>query len=244
MTQPRQIHKCLLIGAAGGIGRALTHLLAARGWELLLAGRSPEPVDALAADVGGKAITLDAADFGAVSQVFAENPGITAAANLAGSIFLKPAHATSAEEFDDVLSRNLRTAFALVRAAGQAMRFSGGSVVLMSSCAATVGLPNHEAVSAAKAGVEGLVRSAAATHAPTGLRFNAVAPGLVDTRLADRITKSDSALRASIAMHPLGRIAEPQEVARCIEFLLSPATGFITGQVVAVDGGLSRLRTR
>ena len=244
MTRSRENQKCLVIGSAGGIGRALTHLLAAHGWELVLAGRSAESVSTLAADVGGEAAALDATDFDAVSRVFAEHPGITAAANLAGSILLKPAHSTSSKEFDEVVSCNLRTSFALVRAAGQAMRATGGSVVLMSSCAATIGLPNHEAIAAAKAGVEGLIRSAAATYAANGLRFDAVAPGLVDTPLAGRILRSEAARQASIALHPLGRIAEPPEVARCIEFLLSPNSGFITGQVVAVDGGLSRVRSR
>lgn len=86
------------------------------------------------------------------------------------------------------------------------MKSTGGSVVLMSSCAPGVGLPNHEAIAVAKAGVEGLVRAAAATYAGAGIRFNAVAPGLVVTQMAGRIIENEGALSASVAMHPLGRI--------------------------------------
>jgi NAD(P)-dependent dehydrogenase (short-subunit alcohol dehydrogenase family) len=114
----------------------------------------------------------------------------------------------------------------------------------MSSCAAAIGLANHEAISAAKAAVEGLARSAAATYAGAGLRFNVVAPGLIGTPLASRITGNEAALKASIAMHPVGRIGQPMEVAQLIAHLLDPTGGFITGQVFGIDGGLSRVKSR
>jgi NAD(P)-dependent dehydrogenase (short-subunit alcohol dehydrogenase family) len=176
--------------------------------------------------------------------VFQAHPGITGAVNLAGSILLRPAHLTTAQDFEDTISLNLRTAFAVTRAAGKHMKSTGGSVVLMSSCAASVGLPNHEAIAAAKAGVEGLVRAAAATYAGSGIRFNAVAPGLVATPMARRITENEGALKASVAMHPLGRIGQPEEVARAITFLLGEASAWTTGQVLGVDGGLARLKGR
>ena len=99
-------------------------------------------------------------------------------ANCAGSILLKPAHLTSAVDFETTLRQNLHTAFATVRAAGRHLR-TGGSVLLFSSGAARLGLQSHEALAAAKAGVQGLVRAASATYATRGLRVNAVAPGLV-----------------------------------------------------------------
>ena len=94
--------KCLIIGASGGIGRQLAALLGAKGWELVLGGRRAEPLQAIAAEVGGTTVALDAADFAAVEGAFSDHPGITAAVNLAGSILLKPAHTTSAEEFDQI----------------------------------------------------------------------------------------------------------------------------------------------
>jgi NAD(P)-dependent dehydrogenase (short-subunit alcohol dehydrogenase family) len=160
-----------------------------------------------------------------------------------GSLLLKPAHITSSEEWGETVALNLTSAFAAVRAAGRSMR-EGGSVVLMSSAAARVGLPNHEAIAAAKAGVIGLTLSAAATYAPKGIRVNALAPGLVRTPLTARITDSEPALKASTALHALGRVGEPDEVAGAIEWLLDPAQSWITGQVLGVDGGLATVRAR
>lgn len=238
---------CLIIGGAGGIGSCLARRLAADGWRLILAGRRLEPLEALATEIGVTSAQVDARDFDAVDALFAKHAGeggITAAVNLAGSILLKPAHSTSLQDFDDTMSQNLRTAFGVVRAAGKHMRASGGSVVLMSSAAARIGLANHEAIAAAKAAVEGLVRSAAATYATSRLRFNAVAPGLVHTPMAARITGNEASLKASESMHPLGRIGTPDEVAALIASLVGPAGAWITGQVFAIDGGLSTVKGR
>ena len=235
---------CLIIGAAGGIGRSLVELLHRDGWALVLAGRTLEPLTEIAATCAAQTVCLDARDFDSVDAVFRAHPGITGAVNLAGSILLKPAHLTTAQDFDETISLNLRTAFAVTRAAGRHMKQTGGSVVLLSSCAAVTGLPNHEAIAAAKAGVEGLMRAAAATYAGAGIRVNAVAPGLVATPMAQRITGNEAALKASMAMHPLGRIGQPEEVARAITFLLSPDNSWITGQVLGVDGGLAHVRGR
>ena len=198
----------------------------------------------MAAACPGQTAVLDARDFDAVDAVFQSHAGISGAVNLAGSILLKPAHQTTAQDFDETIALNLRTAFALTRAAGKHMKNTGGSVVLISSCAAGIGLANHEAIAAAKAGVEGLTRAAAATYAGAGIRFNAVAPGLVATPMARRITDNESALKASMAMHPLGRIGQPEEVAQAIAFLLGADSAWTTGQVLGVDGGLARLKGR
>ena len=235
---------CLVIGAAGGIGRSLVDLLQRDGWSLVLAGRTQDSLTEVAATCGGKTACVDARDFEAVDALFQAHPGITGAVNLAGSILLKPAHLTTAQDFEETIALNLRTAFALMRAAGRHMKSTGGSVVLMSSCAAQVGLSNHDAIAAAKAGVEGLMRASAATYAGAGIRVNAVAPGLVATPMARRITANEAALKASSAMHPLGRIGQPVEIARAIAFLLSPDNAWITGQVLGVDGGLAHVRGR
>jgi NAD(P)-dependent dehydrogenase (short-subunit alcohol dehydrogenase family) len=118
----------------------------------------------------------------------------------------------------------------------------GGSVVLLSSVAARVGLANHEAISAAKGAVTGLALAAAATYLPRKLRFNVVAPGLVQTPMTEGITRSDAARQASLDLHPLGRLGEPGDVASMISWLLDPGQTWITGQTFGVDGGLSTLR--
>jgi len=237
----------LVLGAAGGIGGALARRLAASGVKLVLAGRDVSRLEAIAAETGGIPYVLDAtkpAEVEAAAAKALEAHGrLDGLANCVGSILLKPAHLTSEEEWDAVVSTNLRSAYGAVRAAARAMT-AGGSVVLVSSAAARIGLANHEAIAAAKAGVIGLTLSAAATYAPKGIRVNAVAPGLVRTPMTARITGNEAALKASTAMHALGRVGEPEDVASAIAWLLDPAQSWVTGQVIGVDGGLATLRSR
>lgn len=239
----------VLVGAAGGIGSALCRSLAARGARLVLAGRTRDRLDSLAADLGGDHLVrpADATRSAEVDGLFADAAahfgGVDGAVNLCGSILLKPAHLTTDAEFAETLAVNLTTAFYVLRAAARTIS-GAGSVVLVSTVAAKLGLMNHEAIAAAKGGVNGLVLAAAATYAPRGLRVNAVAPGLVRTPLAARITGSEAALKASTAMHPLGRVGEPADVASAIDWLLHPANSWVTGQVISVDGGMSTVRPR
>ena len=160
-----------------------------------------------------------------------------------GSLLLKSAHTTPQDQYQAVIDASLTTAFATVRAAGMNMK-TGGSVVLISSAAALVGLANHEAIATAKAGIIGLAQSAASTYANLNLRFNVVAPGMIDTPLTAHLISNALALSASKAMHALDRIGTPEDIARAIVFLLHPENNWITGQVLAVDGGLSRVRSK
>ena len=161
-----------------------------------------------------------------------------------GSLMLKPAHMTRPDEWLTTLHTNLTSAFAALRAiARPMMKAKRGSVVFVSTAAASIGLPNHEAIAAAKGGVDALVRSAAATYGRAGIRVNAVAPGLVDTPLTARITSSNAARSSSEAMHALGRLGTAEEVAESIRWLLSDDAGWVTGQTLGVDGGLSTVRS-
>lgn len=235
----------LILGAAGGLGRSIAASLAADGARLVLAGRTLEKLQPVAESLGGSAHQVDAADFAAVEALFAsareQHGRIAGVVNAVGSILLKPAHLTSEAELAETMRQNLQTAFAVVRAAGRTMT-DGGSVLLFSSSAAEAGLPNHEAIAAAKGAVSALVRSAAATYATRKLRFNAIAPGLVDTPLAARITGNAKSLEMSVGMHPAGRIGTADDIVAPARWLLDPAADWVTGQVISVDGGMSRLR--
>lgn len=248
-----QLPAYVIVGATGGIGSAVCRRLAKSGARLLLVARNGEKLDGLAAELqslhpAGEYLTRAAdatqsvevnAAFDQAIQAFGTLAGAT---NLVGSILLKSAHTTTDDEFEQTLSVNARTAFYVLRAAAKAMLPTGGSVVLASTVATRIGLANHEAIAAAKGAVNGLVLSAAATYAPRNVRVNAVAPGLVDTPLAAKITGSELALKASTAMHPLGRIGKPDDVAAAVCWLLDPATTWVTGQIVGIDGGLSTVR--
>ncbi len=236
-----------ILGAGGGIGSEVARQLKKAGANVFLAGRSEANIVPLAQELNAPFRIIDGTDCNQVEQAIrdaeAELGGLQGAANLIGSVLLKPAHLTSAVEWGNVMTTNLTSAFALVRGAAMRLSPEGGAIVLMSSAAAQIGLANHEAIAAAKAGIEGLVRSAAATYAFRNVRVNAVAPGLVRTAMTERIWNQPKAAEMSKSLHPLGRFGETAELARVVCFLLSPEQSWITGQVLGVDGGLGKLKT-
>lgn len=225
----------LIVGASSAIGQAVIDILRKQGDDIVTTARSNEKIT--------PNYILDASDFHAVDEVIAQAGILDGVVNCAGSLLLKSAHLTSFEEFQNTINASLTTSFAIVRSAGKRITH-GGSVVLIASAAALTGLANHEAIAAAKAGIIGLAQSAAATYASSNLRFNVVAPGMVNSSLTDTLMKNPLVAKASIAMHALGRIGEPSDIARAIVFFLNPENSWITGQVLAVDGGLSAVRPK
>lgn len=237
----------LIFGATGGIGASLTRRLAAAGHPLFLVGRREDALAVLGAEVHAPWQSADVTDWAqidrAIDAAVAHHGTIGGLAHCVGSLLLKPAHLTRFDEYAQTIAQNLTSAFGVVRAAGRVMS-TGGSVVLCSSAAARIGLANHEAIAAAKGGIQGLVLSAAATYAPRALRINAVAPGLVDTPLTARITGSAPAREASQSMHALGRLGTPDDVASAMAWLLGPESSWVTGQILGVDGGLGSVRAK
>ncbi|MFO0820679.1 MAG: SDR family oxidoreductase [Pirellulales bacterium] len=237
-----------ILGATGGIGNALARMLVCRGEQVHLVGRNRDKLNLLGEELGQSVTcwsSTDSSSLEALLREESERQGeFTGIVNCIGSVLLKPAHSTTDDEFREVWETNVMTAFAVVRAAAQLMRAKGGAVVLFASAAATVGLANHEAIAAAKAGVAGLARSAAATYAARNIRVNVISPGLVRTELTRRIWENPASYAASTNMHALGRIGEPEQIASLAAWLLAPENDWITGQEIGLDGGLSKLRPR
>ena len=239
-----------IMGATGTIGSQLAERLIAEGNRVLLLARNADKLQSLAQRLGSQSVSCHVADFTRSDDVRAavdanlQDQPLTGIVNCIGSLLLKPAHGTSDQEFRDTLETNLFTAFTAVRTAGMLMRKQGGSVVLIASAAAEIGLTNHEAISAAKAGIIGMARSAAASYASSNIRVNVVSPGLTCTELTRRIWENPTNNAASCDMHALGRLGQPAHIVSAIAWLLDPVNDWITGDTLHIDGGLSNLQPR
>ena len=247
---PSSTQIAIVAGATGGIGSALCHRLTRAGWQIALVARSADRLHELQSQLPHSQVFV--ADITRGDEVQATWDAVTqkmgpptAVAHCVGSIILKPAHLLSDQDWHDTIQLNLSSAFYLLRSAVRTWSRASfpGSLVFCSTAAAKIGLANHEAIAASKAGLEGLVRSAAATYAARGIRVNAVAPGLVQTQLAAKITGNEGALKASLSMHPLRRLGQPSDIASALAWLMDPEQSWVTGQILGVDGGLGSLKT-
>ena len=239
----------IVIGATGAIGTATATRLTDEGWRVALVARDLDRVHALASTLGPSALPLqaDAVSSASLDSAFAEvvsRLGPPAAlVHAVGSTLLRPAHAISDEAFGEVITTNLTSAFFALRAFVRVVpRQQTAAALFFSSAATRIGLVNHDAISAAKGGIDGLVIAAAATYAARGIRINALAPGLVRSGITSRLVDNPATLAASEAMHPLGRVGEAEDVAGMAALLVSSQASWITGQVIAIDGGLSGIK--
>lgn len=226
----------LIVGGSSGVGLELTRLLARGGHHVSVASRRGEPVEGIE---NASWQSHDAADPEAPLDLPERLDGF---AYCPGSIVLKPFHRISDEDFRAEFEVNFFGAIRTLRQALPALKKSeAASVLLFSTVAVATGLPYHAGIAAAKGAVEALTRTLAAEFAPN-IRVNCLALSLTDTPLAAGLLSSPERRQAAADRHPLKRIGDAGETAKAAAFLLGPDSGFMTGQILHLDGGLSTLR--
>ena len=236
-----------IIGGSGGIGSNLARRMSDNGWKVIISARNIENLNLVSDGKSIDNLIVDATNADDVQekakQINETYGSLDAVVNSVGSIFLRPLHATSSEQFMETINQNLVTSFNVIRATAKIMmRGNGGRIVLFSSAAASLGMPNHAAISAAKAGVEGLARAAASDYAKRGIRVNVISPGLVETPLSSHLLASEQSRKVSEDMHPVGKIGQPDDIASVAEWLITSAPEWMTGDIIPVDGGLTNLK--
>lgn len=227
----------LVVGGTSGIGLETTKLLSQNNRVIVLS-RTNRNLD------GINNVEFHPADVTkSVDELPQINDPIDGIVYCPGTINLKPLKSLKSEDFQNDFEVNLLGAVKVVNKYFTNLKFSAnGSIVLFSTVAVQTGMTYHASVAASKGAVEGLTRSLAAEFAPN-IRVNCIAPSITNTPLAEKLLNNETKLKASEDRHPLKRIGSAEEIAKTVEFLLSTSSGFITGQIVKVDGGISSVKS-
>jgi NAD(P)-dependent dehydrogenase (short-subunit alcohol dehydrogenase family) len=232
--------KYLIFGATGSIGSSLAEQLKGSGYDIHLVARNEGEVSAIASKLGCSFTVVDVLENNFIEKVKSNVSDIKGIAYCVGSIDLKPLRMVKEEDFNKCMKLNLYSAVEAIKGYQESLKKNKGSIVLFSTVAAQRGFTNHAIIASAKAAVEGLTVSLAAEFAPN-IRVNCIAPSLTNSKIAEPMLKNKVLAEGIAKAHPLKRLGEGKDSASLAKFLITDESSWITGQIIAVDGGRSKL---
>ena len=232
--------KYLIFGATGSVGSSLAKQLKNSGNDIHLVARNESEVKAIAEQLGCSYTVADVLEDGFIEKVKSDINEIKGIAYCVGSIDLKPLRMVTEADMNKCMKLNLYSAIEAIKGYQEILKKNKGSVVLFSTVAAQRGFTNHTIIASAKAAVEGLTVTLAAEFAPN-IRVNCVAPSLSKSKIAEPMLKNPAIAEGIAKAHPLKRLGEGKDSAALAKFLITEESSWVTGQIIAVDGGRSKL---
>jgi NAD(P)-dependent dehydrogenase (short-subunit alcohol dehydrogenase family) len=232
--------KYLIFGATGSVGSSLAEQLKNSGNDIHLVARNENEVKIIAEKLGCSYTVADVLEDGFIEKVKLDINDIKGVAYCVGSIDLKPLRMVTESDMNKCMKLNLYSAIEAIKGFQESLKKNKGSVVLFSTVAAQRGFTNHAIIASAKAAVEGLTVTLAAEFAPN-IRVNCIAPSLSKSKIAEPMLKNPTIAEGIAKAHPLKRLGEGQDSAALAKFLITEESSWITGQIIAVDGGRSKL---
>ena len=232
--------KYLIVGATGSIGSNLSEQLYFSGNKVHLVGRDESQLKILSEKLNSQYTVTDVLDDGFVEKIKSDISDIKGLAYCVGSIDLKPLKNTTENDFNKCMKLNFYSAVDLIKGFQDNLKQNSGSIVLFSTVAAQRGFTNHSIIASTKAAIEGLTVSLAAEFAPN-IRVNSVALSLSNSKIAHPILKNSAIAQGIAKAHPLKRLGEGKDGAALAKFLLTEESSWVTGQIIGVDGGRSKL---
>ena len=232
--------KYLIFGATGSVGSSLAEQLKNSGNDIHLVARNEIEVKAIAEKLGCSYTVADVLEDGFIEKVKSDINEIKGVAYCVGSIDLKPLRMVTEADMNKCMKLNLYSAIEAIKGFQESLKKNKGSVVLFSTVAAQRGFTNHTIIASAKAAVEGLTVTLAAEFAPH-IRVNCIAPSLSKSKIAEPMLKNPAIAEGIAKAHPLKRLGEGKDSAALAKFLITEESSWITGQIIAVDGGRSKL---
>ena len=232
--------KYLIFGATGSIGSSLAEQLKNSGNEIHLVARNQDDVDSIAKKLDCSYTVANVMEDGFIEKVNSDISDIKGVAYCVGSIDLKPLKMTNEQDFNQCMKLNLYSAIEVIKCYQESLKKNKGSIVLFSTVAAQRGFTNHAIIASAKAAVEGLTVTLAAEFAPN-IRVNCIAPSLTKSKIAEPMLKNSVIADGIARAHPLKRLGEGKDSASLAKFLITEDSSWVTGQIIAVDGGRSKL---